>query len=77
MPRFPPTTRSPARKLPAAHPSARHRQRVARGDDRRRPVRDLDTPCVIVTDGVDTYIVRRGQIHAQTSHAFPVFTCLP
>lgn len=36
----------------------------------------IDTPCVIVPDGVDTYVIRRGQIHAQTSHAFPVFTCL-
>lgn len=35
----------------------------------------IDTPCVIVPDGVDTYLVRKGQIHAQTSHAFPVFLC--
>jgi hypothetical protein len=37
----------------------------------------IDTPCVVVPDGIDTYVIRRGQIHAQTSHAFPVFLCLP
>lgn len=37
----------------------------------------VDTPCVAVPDGVDTYVIRRGQIHAQTHHAFPVFLCLP
>lgn len=35
----------------------------------------IDTPCVTVPDGIDTYIIRSGQIHAQTSHAFPVFHC--
>lgn len=35
----------------------------------------VDTPCVIVPDGVDTYVIRSGQIHGQTSHALPVFTC--
>ncbi|HVS66128.1 MAG TPA: hypothetical protein VMT85_21800 [Thermoanaerobaculia bacterium] len=35
----------------------------------------IDTPCVIVPDGIDTYVIRNGQIHAQTSHAFPVFQC--
>ncbi|HVS12712.1 MAG TPA: hypothetical protein VMV46_02215 [Thermoanaerobaculia bacterium] len=37
----------------------------------------VDTPCVTVPDGVDTYVIQNGQIHAQTSHAFPVFQCLP
>lgn len=37
----------------------------------------VDTPCVTVPDGVDTYVIRRGQIHVQTTHAFPVFHCLP
>lgn len=37
----------------------------------------IDTPCVTVPDGVDTYVIRFGQIHAQTSHAFPVFQCFP
>lgn len=36
----------------------------------------IDTPCVIVPDGIDTYVIRAGQIHAQTSHAFPVFQCI-
>lgn len=35
----------------------------------------IDTPCVTVPDGIDTYIIRSGQIHAQTSHGFPVFHC--
>lgn len=35
----------------------------------------IDTPCVIVPDGVDTYVIRKGQIHGQTTHAAPVFQC--
>lgn len=35
----------------------------------------IDTPCITVPDGIDTYIIRRGQILSQTSHAFPVFQC--
>jgi hypothetical protein len=35
----------------------------------------IDHPCISVPDGIDTYIIRRGLIHGQTSHAFPVFTC--
>lgn len=37
----------------------------------------VDTQCLFVPDGVDTYLIRNGQIHAQTSHALPVFDCLP
>lgn len=36
----------------------------------------IDTPCVAVPDGIDTYVIRNGQIHGQTSHGFPVFLCL-
>jgi ketosteroid isomerase-like protein len=51
-------------------------------DPRTSMVRTLftiDTPRVIVPDGIDTYIIRNGLIVAQTSHAFPVFVrdCLP
>lgn len=35
----------------------------------------LDTPCVIIPDGIDTYVIRSGQIHAQTAHGLPVFPC--
>ncbi len=35
----------------------------------------VETPCVIVPDGTDTYIIRRGKIEAQTAHGFPVFVC--
>lgn len=37
----------------------------------------FDAPCVSIPDGVDTYIIRDGQIQAQTSHAVPVFSCPP
>lgn len=37
----------------------------------------VETPCVDVPDGADTYVVKRGQIHGQTSHGFPVFKCAP
>lgn len=37
----------------------------------------VDTPCVAVPDGIDTYVIRNGQIHAQTAHGFPVFKCAP
>lgn len=35
----------------------------------------VDTPCIVVPDGVDTYVIRNGQIYAQTSHGFPIFQC--
>lgn len=37
----------------------------------------VEVPCVSVPDGADTYVIKNGQIHGQTSHAFPVFTCGP
>lgn len=37
----------------------------------------VETPCIDVPDGVDTYVIRHGQIHAQTAHGFPVFKCGP
>lgn len=35
----------------------------------------IDTPCIVVPDGIDTYVIKRGQIHSQTSHGFPIFQC--
>jgi hypothetical protein len=35
------------------------------------------TPCIAVPDGIDTYVIKNGQIHAQSAHGFPVFTCGP
>lgn len=35
----------------------------------------IETPCVDIPDGTDTYIVKDGQIQAQTAHGFPVFKC--
>ncbi len=37
----------------------------------------IDTACVSVPDGVDTYVIHEGGIHGQTSHGFPVFHCFP
>jgi hypothetical protein len=37
----------------------------------------VTTECVDVPDGVDTYLIRQGVIHAQTAHGFPVFKCAP
>ncbi|HEY4222150.1 MAG TPA: hypothetical protein VGO62_12425 [Myxococcota bacterium] len=37
----------------------------------------ITTPCVSIADGADTYIIKHGQIQAQTSHGFPTFTCGP
>jgi ketosteroid isomerase-like protein len=33
----------------------------------------VKTPAIEVTDGVDTYVIRNGQIHCQTAHGRPVF----
>lgn len=41
-----------------------------------RELYTIDTPCVTVPDGINTYVIRFGQIRAQTSHGFPVFPCL-
>ena len=37
----------------------------------------VETPCIDIPDGVDTYVIKRGQIHGQTAHGFPVFKCGP
>jgi ketosteroid isomerase-like protein len=37
----------------------------------------VETACVLVPDGTDTYVVRRGKIEAQTAHGAPVFLCEP
>jgi hypothetical protein len=37
----------------------------------------VETPCISVPDGIDTYVIKNGQIHAQAAHGFPVFTCGP
>jgi hypothetical protein len=35
----------------------------------------FDTPCVDIPDGADTYVIRKGQIVALTTHGFAVFEC--
>lgn len=35
----------------------------------------ITLPCVSINDGADTYIIKKGQIHSQTAHGFPTFTC--
>ncbi len=37
----------------------------------------ISTPCVDINDGADTYIIKNGQIQAQTAHGFPIFKCAP
>lgn len=37
----------------------------------------VSTTCIDVPDGVDTYLIKNGQIHAQSAHGFPVFKCGP
>lgn len=37
----------------------------------------VETPCISVPDGIDTYVIKNGQIQGQTAHGFPVFTCGP
>jgi hypothetical protein len=37
----------------------------------------LSTPCIDIPDGTDTYLIKNGQIHAQTAHGLPVFKCGP
>ncbi|MDP2344553.1 MAG: nuclear transport factor 2 family protein [Deltaproteobacteria bacterium] len=49
-------------------------------NDRAEMVRllfTISTQCLDIPDGVDTYIVKNGQIQAQTAHGFPVFKCGP
>ena len=33
----------------------------------------IKTPAVEVMDGIDTYVIKDGQIHCQTAHGRPVF----
>jgi hypothetical protein len=35
----------------------------------------VDTACSDVPDGIDTFVIRKGQILALTTHGFIVFTC--
>ncbi len=35
----------------------------------------IDTACVDVDDGADTYVIRRGKIVALTTHGFASFDC--
>jgi hypothetical protein len=37
----------------------------------------LETPCLDLPDGVDTYLIQGGRILAQTAHASPAFKCAP
>lgn len=37
----------------------------------------IETQCIDIPDGVDTYVVKDGKIQAQTAHGFPVFKCGP
>jgi len=37
----------------------------------------MQTPCVDLPDGVDTYLIQAGRIVAQTAHASPSFKCAP
>jgi hypothetical protein len=37
----------------------------------------ITVPCVSIPDGIDTYVIEKGQIQAQTAHGFPIFTCGP
>jgi hypothetical protein len=37
----------------------------------------ITTQCLDIPDGVDTYVIKNGQIQAQTAHGFPVFKCGP
>jgi hypothetical protein len=37
----------------------------------------IETPCVDLPDGVDTYLIQKGRILAQTAHASPTFKCAP
>lgn len=42
-----------------------------------RTLFSITTPCIDINDGTDTYIIRNGQIQAQTAHGFPTFKCGP
>jgi hypothetical protein len=40
-----------------------------------RQLYTVDTPCIIIPDGIATYVIRKGRIQSQTDHGFPVFQC--
>jgi hypothetical protein len=42
-----------------------------------RTLFSVTTQCVDVPDGIDTYVIRNGQIVSQTAHGLPVFKCGP
>lgn len=42
-----------------------------------RTLFSIETACVDIPDGTDTYIIRDGKIQSQTAHGFPVFKCGP
>lgn len=50
---------------------------VAGGGHLVRVLFSMETPCVELPDGVDTYLIRGGRILAQTAHASPTFKCAP
>ncbi len=37
----------------------------------------INSPCVDINDGADTYVIKNGRIQAQTAHGFPTFKCAP
>jgi hypothetical protein len=50
---------------------------VSIGGDRHmaRTLSFIDTTCVDIPDGTETFIIRRGRIVALTTHGFFVFSC--
>ena len=50
---------------------------IPRGDNRfmARVLYTVDTACADVPDGIDTYIIGRGQIVSLTTHGFIQFSC--
>jgi hypothetical protein len=52
-------------------------QPLSGGGHMVRVLFSMQTPCVDLPDGVDTYLIRRGRILAQTAHASPSFKCAP
>jgi hypothetical protein len=52
-------------------------QPLSDGGHMARVLFSMQTPCVDLADGVDTYLIRGGRILAQTAHASPSFKCAP
>jgi hypothetical protein len=40
-----------------------------------RTLSNIDTTCVDVPDGTETYVIRKGQIQGLTTHGFFIFDC--